>query len=73
MTVRTDSGQGVGVGAHQHVRAVAEEVGGGADLADVAGVADHVGRGGVAQAVRRQPGHAGRAHEALEGLVEVAG
>jgi hypothetical protein len=50
---------------------VAEDVGG-ADLADVAGVADHVRRRCVAQAVRRQPGHAGPRHQTLEGLVEVA-
>ena len=65
-------GQGVGVGPHQHVGAVAEEVGGGADLADVVGVADHVGRRRVAQPVRGEPRHASPGDEPLERLVEVA-
>ncbi len=38
-------------GPHEDVRAVPEEVGRGPDLADVVGVSDHVGRGGVAQTV----------------------
>lgn len=50
---------------------MAEEVGGGADLADVAGVTDHVGGRRVTEAVRGQPGHAGSSHQPLQRLVEV--
>ena len=57
VTVRTDSGKRVGVDLHEHVRAVTQQVGGGAELADVRGVAHHVGRGRVAKAVRGEPWH----------------
>ena len=40
--------EGVGVDAHEDVGAVAQDVGGGAEFADVVGVGDHVGGGGVA-------------------------
>ena len=69
----TDSGQRVGVGLHEHVGAVAEEVGGRSDLADVGGVSHHVGRRRVSEAVRGQARDTGVGHEALERLVVVAG
>ena len=62
----------VGVGSHQHVGAVAQEISGGADLADIAGVADHVRRCSVPEAVRRETRHSCPGHEPVEGLVEVA-
>src|SRR5687767_10700122 len=48
-------GQGVGVDPHEHVGAVAEDVGRRPELADVAGVADHVRGRRVAQAVGADP------------------
>lgn len=44
-------GKGVGVGAHQHVWAVAEDVSCGANLAEVGGVANNVGRRRVTESV----------------------
>jgi hypothetical protein len=65
-------GESVGVDTHEHVRAVAEDVGDGAELAGVARLADHMGCGGVAQAVGREAGDAGTEDQAVQRLVEVA-
>ena len=56
-------GERVGVDRHQHLGAVAEDVGDCSKFADVLGVVDHVRGSRVAQTVGCEPRHAGLLHE----------